>query len=130
MAVNRPRLETLQFRPNGRVPNSRFPVLLYRGAVTTDAGGDLADGVLGIGKIIGRELADRLRECGGQGWRCDSDQDNRKNEHAQARKESGRHWLDPGGQLHGPAGNQDSTAPGGVNVPFLSQNTRRVRRSS
>src|SRR5215207_10025320 len=34
MADSGPRLETMQFQPNGRVPNSRFPVLLYRGAVT------------------------------------------------------------------------------------------------
>jgi uncharacterized protein YjlB len=38
-----PRLETLQFKPNGRVPNSRFPVLIHRGAVTAAAGVDLAD---------------------------------------------------------------------------------------
>jgi uncharacterized protein YjlB len=45
MAESGPRLETLQFKPNGRVPNSRFPVLLYRGAVTADAGVDLADAI-------------------------------------------------------------------------------------
>ena len=33
MAESDPRLETLHFQPSGRVPNSRFPVLLYRGAV-------------------------------------------------------------------------------------------------
>ena len=45
MAESGPRPETLQFKPNGRVPNSRFPVLLYRGAVTSDAGVDLADAI-------------------------------------------------------------------------------------
>ena len=45
MAETCPRLETLQFKPNGRVPNSRFPVLLHRGAVTADAGVDLADAI-------------------------------------------------------------------------------------
>ena len=45
MAGQGPRLETLQFKPNGRVPNSRFPVLLYRGAVTAGAGVDLTDAV-------------------------------------------------------------------------------------
>ncbi|QEH34559.1 hypothetical protein OJF2_31000 [Aquisphaera giovannonii] len=41
------RPETLQFKPNGRVPNSRFPVLLYRGGVSQapGAGGDLADAI-------------------------------------------------------------------------------------
>jgi uncharacterized protein YjlB len=45
MAEQGPRLETLNFKPNGRVPNSRFPVLLYRGAVAPVAGGDLADAI-------------------------------------------------------------------------------------
>jgi uncharacterized protein YjlB len=45
MAEREHRLETLRFKPNGRVPNSRFPVLLYRGAVTPDGGGDLADAI-------------------------------------------------------------------------------------
>jgi uncharacterized protein YjlB len=40
-----PRLETLQFKPNGRVPNSRFPVLVHRAAVAADAGVDLADAI-------------------------------------------------------------------------------------
>jgi uncharacterized protein YjlB len=39
------RVETLQFRPNGRVPNSRFPALIRRGAVTAGAGVDLADAI-------------------------------------------------------------------------------------
>jgi uncharacterized protein YjlB len=43
MAEGYARLETLQFEPNGRVPNSRFPVLLYRGAIASSAGSDLAD---------------------------------------------------------------------------------------
>ncbi len=45
MAESGPRLETLQFKPNGRVPNSRFPVLLYRGVVKAEAGVDLADAI-------------------------------------------------------------------------------------
>ena len=45
MAERGPRLETLQFKPNGRVPNSRFPVLIHRAAVTADAGVDLADAI-------------------------------------------------------------------------------------
>ena len=32
------RLETLQFKPNGLVPNSRFPVLIHRAAVTAGGG--------------------------------------------------------------------------------------------
>src|SRR3954471_19844145 len=47
MAESGPRLETLRFKPNGRVPNSRFPVLLYRGAVTAAPGGDPADAIEG-----------------------------------------------------------------------------------
>jgi uncharacterized protein YjlB len=47
MAESGPRLETMRFQPNGRVPNSRFPVLLYRGAVTSGAGDDLADAIEG-----------------------------------------------------------------------------------
>jgi uncharacterized protein YjlB len=39
------RLETLQFKPNGLVPNSRFPVLIHRAAVTAGAGRDLADAI-------------------------------------------------------------------------------------
>ena len=45
MEESGPRPETLHFKPNGRVPNSRFPVLLYRGAVAPDASGDLADAI-------------------------------------------------------------------------------------
>ena len=30
--VDDPRLETFSFKPSGRVPNSRFPVLLHRAA--------------------------------------------------------------------------------------------------
>jgi uncharacterized protein YjlB len=40
------RPETLQFSKNGRVPNSRFPVLIYHGAVTIDAGPDPAGAVI------------------------------------------------------------------------------------
>jgi uncharacterized protein YjlB len=39
------RLETLQFKPNGLVPNSRFPVLIHRAAVSAGAGDDLADAI-------------------------------------------------------------------------------------
>ena len=45
MAEHGPRPETLHFKPNGRVPNSRFPVLLYRGVVTSATGVDLADAI-------------------------------------------------------------------------------------
>src|SRR3954453_6925723 len=45
MAEQRPRLETLQFQPNGRVPNSRFPVLIHRGGVTAEAGVDIAEAI-------------------------------------------------------------------------------------
>ncbi|WP_165229170.1 hypothetical protein [Aquisphaera insulae] len=46
MAEGKPRLETLHFGPGGRVPNSRFPVLLYRGGVSPSVeGGDLADAI-------------------------------------------------------------------------------------
>jgi uncharacterized protein YjlB len=45
MAERSPRIETLRFEPNGRVPNSRFPVLIRRGAVEADAGVDLADAI-------------------------------------------------------------------------------------
>ncbi len=45
MAERGHRLETLQFTPNGRVPNSRFPVLIHRAAITADAGMDLADAI-------------------------------------------------------------------------------------
>jgi uncharacterized protein YjlB len=45
MANQGPRLETLQFKPNGRVPNSRLPVLIYRAAVRADAGIDLTDAI-------------------------------------------------------------------------------------
>ncbi len=45
MAENRPRLETLELKPNGRVPNSRFPVLIHRAGVTADPGVDLADAI-------------------------------------------------------------------------------------
>lgn len=43
MAEQAHRLETLRFKPNGRVPNSRFPVLIHRGAVTASGGADLTD---------------------------------------------------------------------------------------
>jgi uncharacterized protein YjlB len=39
------RLETFFFKPNGRVPNSRFPVLLYRGVIKAAPGQDMADAV-------------------------------------------------------------------------------------
>ena len=39
------RPETMQFKPDGEVPNSRFPVLLYRGAVAAEPGADLTDAV-------------------------------------------------------------------------------------
>ena len=39
------RIETMTFRPEGKVPNSRFPVLLYRGAVAAAAGADLTDAI-------------------------------------------------------------------------------------
>ena len=45
MAELDPRLETLQFKPNGLVPNSRFPVLIHRAVVTAGAGVDLADAI-------------------------------------------------------------------------------------
>jgi uncharacterized protein YjlB len=45
MAERDPRLETLQFKPNGLVPNSRFPVLIHRAAVMAVAGVDLADAI-------------------------------------------------------------------------------------
>ncbi|MDG3007418.1 hypothetical protein [Paludisphaera mucosa] len=45
MAGTGPRLETLSFKPNGMVPNSRFPVLIHRGVVTAAAGEDLADAI-------------------------------------------------------------------------------------
>lgn len=45
MADANPRLETFTFKPNGLVPNSRFPVLLHRGVVKADAGVDLADAI-------------------------------------------------------------------------------------
>ncbi len=40
-----PRLETFVFKPADRVPNSRFPVLLHRGAVQPAAGRAMADAV-------------------------------------------------------------------------------------
>src|SRR4051812_49794338 len=43
MAEQGARLETLRFQPNGRVPNSHFPVLIHRAAITAAAGVDLAD---------------------------------------------------------------------------------------
>jgi sulfopropanediol 3-dehydrogenase len=45
MAGQAPRVETLQFRPIGRVPNSRFPVLIHRVAVASGPGMDLADAI-------------------------------------------------------------------------------------
>jgi uncharacterized protein YjlB len=43
MSQSNPQLETFYFKPNGRVPNSRFPVLLHRGVIKAASGGDLAD---------------------------------------------------------------------------------------
>lgn len=40
-----PRLETFDFKPNGRVPNSRFPVLLHRGVIQPGPGRDMADAI-------------------------------------------------------------------------------------
>lgn len=45
MAEQAHRLETLSFRPDGRVPNSRYPVLIHRGAVAAGPGVDLADAI-------------------------------------------------------------------------------------
>ncbi len=45
MAEQDHRIETLQFQPSGRVPNSRFPVLIHRAAVTAGPGVDLADAI-------------------------------------------------------------------------------------
>lgn len=45
MAEHDPQPEMLYFKPNGRVPNSRFPVLLYRDAVTPNGDGDLANAI-------------------------------------------------------------------------------------
>jgi uncharacterized protein YjlB len=45
MAGQDPRTEMLQFKPNGKVPNSRFPVLIHRAAVTAAPGVDLADAI-------------------------------------------------------------------------------------
>lgn len=45
MAESGSRLETLHFKPNGRVPNSRFPVLIHRGAIQAAGGEDLADAI-------------------------------------------------------------------------------------
>ena len=45
MPETSPSLETFFFKPNGRVPNSRFPVLLHRGVIKPSAGQDMADAV-------------------------------------------------------------------------------------
>ena len=45
MPETRPRVETLQFPPSGRVPNSRFPVLIHRACVKAADGIDLADAI-------------------------------------------------------------------------------------
>ena len=45
MAEQAHRPETLPFGPNGRVPNSRYPVLIHRGAVAAGPGVDLADAI-------------------------------------------------------------------------------------
>ena len=39
------RIETLQSKPKGRVPNSRLPVLIYRGAVRADSEADPASAI-------------------------------------------------------------------------------------
>lgn len=43
MAEAGSRLETLSLKPNGRVPNSRLPVLIYRAAIKADGSADLTD---------------------------------------------------------------------------------------
>ena len=45
MAETGSRLETLHFKPNGRGPNSRFPVLIHRGVVKAADGEDLSDAI-------------------------------------------------------------------------------------
>ncbi len=45
MSEQASRLETYYFQPNGLVPNSCFPVLIHRAAVTAGVGGDLADAI-------------------------------------------------------------------------------------
>jgi uncharacterized protein YjlB len=45
MAKDHPRPDTMSFKPNGLVPNSRYPVLIYRGALAPDGGSDLADAI-------------------------------------------------------------------------------------
>lgn len=45
MPETTPSLETFFFKPNGRVPNSRFPVLLHRGVIKPAPGQDMADAV-------------------------------------------------------------------------------------
>jgi uncharacterized protein YjlB len=45
MPETNPHLETLYFKPNGRVPNSRFPVLIHRGVIKAADGVDLADAI-------------------------------------------------------------------------------------
>lgn len=45
MAVHGGRPETMYFKPNGLVPNSRYPVLIHRAGVTAAPGADLADAI-------------------------------------------------------------------------------------
>ncbi len=45
MAEQAHRLETLTFGPDGRVPNSRYPVLIHRKAVAAGLGVDLTDAI-------------------------------------------------------------------------------------
>ena len=45
MSEKATRLETLQFKPSGLVPDSCFPMLTHRAAVKTGAGGDLAGAI-------------------------------------------------------------------------------------
>jgi len=45
MEDSSPRLEILTFKPNGLVPNSRFPVLIHRGVIRAEPGAEFADAV-------------------------------------------------------------------------------------
>ena len=45
MAEQASQTEMLQFKPNGRVPNSRFPVLIHRAAIKAGPGEDMADAI-------------------------------------------------------------------------------------
>ncbi|WP_165250467.1 hypothetical protein [Paludisphaera soli] len=45
MAEHGRRIETLSFKPNGKVPNSRFPVLIHRAGIKAPPGVDMADAI-------------------------------------------------------------------------------------